>query len=115
MTCVERPVGHGFVAVRDDGPMADVEIKNNPEQNRYEAWLGGELAGFAEYELRDDETIVFVHTVVEDEYEGEGVGSTLVRETLDDVQRDGELGVVVKCSFIKEWIKRHPDYEHLLA
>ena len=95
--------------------MADVEIRNNPEKDRYEAWLGDELAGFAEYELRPDETITFVHTVVEDKYEGEGVGSTLAREALDDVHRDGELDVVVKCPFIREWIERHPDYEHLLA
>jgi predicted GNAT family acetyltransferase len=95
--------------------MADVEIKNNPEKDRYEAWLGDELAGYAEYELRANETIVFVHTVVEDRFEGEGVGSTLVRGALDDVQRDGELEVVVKCPFIREWIGRHPDYEYLLA
>ena len=92
----------------------EVEIKNNPEENRYEAWLGDELAGFAEYRLRD-ETIVFVHTVVEDKFEGEGVGSTLVREALDDVQRDGELDVVVKCPFNTKWIGEHPDYKHLLA
>ena len=94
--------------------MADVEIRNNPEQNRYEAWLGDELAGYAEYELRD-ETITFVHTIVKDEHEGEGVGSTLARGALDDVRRDGELEVVVKCPFITEWISRHSDYEHLLA
>jgi len=92
----------------------EVEIRNNPAENRYEAWLGDELAGFAEYRLRD-ETIVFVHTEVEDKFEGEGVGSTLVREALDDVQRDGELTVAVKCPFIKKWIEEHPDYQHLLA
>jgi len=100
--------------VRQHGAMADVDIRNNPEQNRYEAWLGDELAGYAEYELRD-ESIVFVHTVVEDQYEGEGVGSTLARGALDDVRRDGELEVVVQCPFIKEWISRHSDYEHLLV
>jgi predicted GNAT family acetyltransferase len=94
--------------------MADVNIRNNPEQNRYEAWLGDELAGYAEYELRD-QTITFVHTIVEDKFEGEGIGSSLAREALDDVRRNGELEVVVKCPFITEWISRHPDYEHLLA
>jgi predicted GNAT family acetyltransferase len=92
----------------------EVEIRNNPERNRYEAWVGDELGGFAQYELRD-ETIVFVHTEVEDKFEGEGVGSTLAREALDDVRRDGELEVVVECPFIREWISRHPDYEYLLA
>ena len=95
--------------------MADVEIRNNPEKDRYEAWLGDELAGYAEYELRPNESIVFVHTEVDDKFEGEGVGSSLVRGALDDVDRDGELEVVVKCPFIREWIGRHPDYEYLLA
>jgi len=94
--------------------MADVEIKNNPERHRYEAWVGDELGGIAQYELRD-ESIVFVHTEVKDKYEGEGVGSALAREALDDVRRDGELELVVECPFIKEWISRHPDYEHVLA
>jgi predicted GNAT family acetyltransferase len=94
--------------------MADVEIRQNPERHRYEAWVGDELGGIAQYELRD-ESIVFVHTEVEDKFEGEGVGSALAREALDDVRRDGELEVVVECPFIKEWISRHPDYEHLLA
>ena len=56
-----------------------------------------------------------MHTVVDDKYEGEGVGSTLARGALDDVRRDGELEVVVECPFIKEWISRHSDYEHLLV
>jgi len=94
--------------------MPDVEIRNNPDENRYEAWLGDELAGYAVYELRS-ESIAFVHTVVDDKFEGRGVGSTLAREALDDVRRDGELEVIVECPFIKEWISRHPDYEHLLA
>ena len=91
-----------------------MEIKNNPERNRYEAWVGDKLGGIAQYELRD-ESIVFVHTEVEDKFEGEGVASSLVRGALDDVDRDGELEVVVKCPFIREWIGRHPDYEYLLA
>lgn len=93
---------------------SEVEIRNNPAENRYEAWLGDELAGFATYELREA-TIVFVHTEVDDDSEGEGVGSALARAALDDVRRDGELRVVAKCPFIKGWIERHPDYQDLLA
>ena len=96
------------------GPWQTWRSGTTRSKNRYEAWLGDELAGYAEYELRD-ESIAFVHTVVEDKFEGQGVGSTLVRGALDDVQRDGELEVVVECPFIKEWIWRHPDYKHLLA
>ena len=93
---------------------SEVDVRNNPAENRYEAWLGDELAGFATYELRDA-IIVFVHTEVDDDSEGEGVGSALARAALDDVRRDGELQVVAKCPFIKGWIERHPDYQDLLA
>ncbi len=41
----------------------DVVVTNNQGENRYEARLGGELAGFAAYQLTD-ELIVFTHTEV---------------------------------------------------
>ena len=90
-----------------------METRDNPSEQRYEAWIGDELAGFAEYELGDG-VITFVHTVVEDAHEGAGVGSSLARDALDAVRHDGELRVVAKCEFIREWIERHPDYQDLL-
>ena len=49
-----------------------------------------------------------------DDYEGQGAGSQLAREALDDVRRRG-LGVVALCPFIAGWIERHPDYADLVA
>jgi predicted GNAT family acetyltransferase len=91
-----------------------METRDNHSKSRYEAWVGDELAGFTEYELGDG-TITFVHTVVDDAYEGEGVGSDLARGALDAVRRDGELQVIAKCDFIRGWIERHPDYQDLLS
>ena len=93
--------------------MTDVSIVHNPERRRYEAYLGDELAGFSNYRLRDG-IIDFVHTEVDDAFEGEGVGSTLAREALDDVRREGSRKVVASCRFIKSWIEDHPDYADLL-
>jgi predicted GNAT family acetyltransferase len=90
-----------------------METRDNPSKQRYEAWVDGEVAGYAEYELGDG-IITFVHTVVEDDHEGEGIGSSLARDALDAVRRDGELRVVAKCEFINGWIERHPDYQDLL-
>jgi predicted GNAT family acetyltransferase len=91
-----------------------METRDNHSKSHYEAWVGDELAGFTEYELGDG-TITFVHTVVDDAYEGEGVGSDLARGALDAVRRDGELQVIAKCDFIRGWIERHPDYQDLLS
>ena len=93
--------------------MSDVDVRNNPEQNRYEAWLDGELAGFAEYGLRDH-AIVFTHTEVGDRFEGKGVGSSLARGALDDVRAQGDRDVVPLCPFIRGWIEKHPDYLDLV-
>jgi predicted GNAT family acetyltransferase len=93
--------------------MADVETQKNESENRYEAYVDGELAGSAYYDL-DDQRIVFTHTEVDDAYEGKGVGSALARFALDDVRSEGTHRVVPRCRFIKGWIDRHPDYEDLL-
>ena len=93
--------------------MSDVQVTNNEAEKRYEARVDGELAGSAYYDTADD-LIVFTHTEVDDDYEGQGVGSTLARAALDDVRADGRRKVVPRCPFIKGWIDRHPDYRDLL-
>ncbi|MET0998488.1 MAG: GNAT family N-acetyltransferase [Marmoricola sp.] len=93
--------------------MADVEIRNNEAEHRYEAYVDGEQAGFAAYRLTGD-TIVFTHTEVDDAFEGHGVGSALARGALDDVRRDGSRRVKPLCPFIRAWIDRHPDYADLV-
>jgi len=94
--------------------MTDVATSNNPEASRYEARIDGELAGYAEYLLRDDQ-VVFTHTVVADAFEGRGVGSKLVRAALDDVRGTGGRSVVPQCPFVRDWIEKHPDYRSLVA
>jgi predicted GNAT family acetyltransferase len=82
-------------------------VRDNPDRQRYEAYLGDELAGFSEYRLREDR-ITFTHTEVDDAYEGEGIGSLLASSVLD-AARDAGLDVYPACPFIAEYIKRHPD------
>jgi predicted GNAT family acetyltransferase len=93
--------------------MSDVEVTNNPDQGRYEAWLDGELAGFAAYQSISTAT-VFTHTEVDDKFGGRGVGGELARGALDDVRAHG-LGVVPLCPFIKGWIEKHSDYQDLVV
>jgi predicted GNAT family acetyltransferase len=85
-----------------------VVVADNPMGSRYEARVDGALAGVSEYELLTD-TIVFLHTVVAEEYEGQGVGSAIARYALDDA-RDRGLHVRPLCPFIRSWMGRHPEY-----
>src|SRR4051812_42372333 len=93
--------------------MADVETTNNPTEHRYETHVDGQLAGFADYRLRDDR-VIFTHTEVDDRFEGQGVGSALARFALDDVRADGTRRVVPRCEFIRGWIDKHPEYADLV-
>ena len=56
-----------------------VEVKDNPAENRYEAWVDGVLAGFSEYKPKDG-WLVFTHTEVKPEYEGQGVAEKLAKD-----------------------------------
>ncbi len=91
----------------------EVSVVHSAEQSRYEAYVGGELAGFAVYELRPG-VIDFLHTEVDDAFEGHGVGSALARGALDDVRRDGTRRVVPSCPFIRSWIQHHEGYADLV-
>ncbi|WP_067437443.1 GNAT family N-acetyltransferase [Nocardioides jensenii] len=89
-----------------------VEVQDNKDQNRFEAHVEGQLAGFAEYRRASDH-ITFTHTEVS--LEGQGVGGALARQALDAVRAEGGLRVVPLCPFIKSWIEKHPDYQDLLT
>ncbi|HEX3297149.1 MAG TPA: GNAT family N-acetyltransferase [Nocardioides sp.] len=91
---------------------ADVEVRDNPEQRRFEAYVDGRLAGFSAYDLTDD-SITIMHTEVDDAFEGQGVGSELARQMLDLIRADGDLSVTVLCPFVNAWLRRHPAYQDL--
>ncbi len=89
-----------------------VEVRDNPGEHRFEAYVGDRLAGFTAYELTDG-GIMILHTEVDDGFEGQGVGSSMTRQVLDLVRADGELKVTVLCPFVNAWLRRHPDYQEL--
>ena len=91
----------------------DVQVIDVPERTRYEARVDGELAAFADY-IPTGELLAFTHTEVLPAFEGKGVGSTLVRDALDDV-RGRQRSVLAVCPFVSGWIARHrEDYGDLL-
>ena len=82
-------------------------VTDNREQSRFEIHVDDQLAGFADYRLRDDR-ITFTHTEIDDAYEGQGLGSQLATEVLGAARAAG-LAVLPACPFIAEHIQRHPD------
>jgi predicted GNAT family acetyltransferase len=90
--------------VSDENP----QVRDNAEQRRYEITVDGELTGFARY-VRRGGRAYFVHTEIDPQHEGGGLGSALARGALDAQRALGEL-VVPLCPFIRGYIERHPEY-----
>ncbi|MFF7779015.1 GNAT family N-acetyltransferase [Streptomyces tanashiensis] len=91
------------------------QVVDRPDTSRYEVLAGDdgtETAGFAEYHLSEDE-IAFIHTETEPRFAGRGLGSLLARGALDDARARG-LRVLPYCPFIREWIRKHPEYADLV-
>jgi uncharacterized protein len=90
-----------------------VTVTDRPEQLRYEIEVDGELAGFLLYR-REPGVLELVHTDVDPKWEGKGVGAALVQGALDDVRARG-LKVRPFCPFVAAYIRRHPEYEDVVA
>ncbi|MFP3883157.1 MAG: GNAT family N-acetyltransferase [Actinomycetota bacterium] len=87
-------------------------IRDDPENHRYVVEIDGEVVGFAEYHLRGGRHF-FVHTEVDDEHTGRGLGTALVKGALDDVRAAGGA-VVPLCPLVASYIKKHPEYGDLV-
>jgi len=88
-----------------------ISVADNPSANRFELRIDGELAGFASYR-RAPGQITFLHTEIDDAYEGQGLGSRLATEVLDAARQRGER-VVPRCPFIASFMRDHPEYADL--
>lgn len=93
-------------------PDADVAVRDNPASQRFEVLVDGRVAGIAQYRPEGD-ALVFTHTKVDDDYEGRGLGSTLVAAALAEL-RDRGVAVIPECTFMRDYLKRHKEFRSLV-
>lgn len=89
-----------------------LEVRNNPERNRFEAKID-EFTAIIKYQLTGDK-IIFLHTRVPDEISGHGIGSKMAEAALNNA-RDAGLKVIPRCPFVADYISRHPEYGDLVV
>ena len=90
----------------------ELDVRDNMESLCYDALIDGEVIGTVVYEYSGPR-IVFLHTIVDPEFRGRGIGTTLVAAALDDVRARG-LKLSNYCAFVSEFIGGHPQYADLL-
>ena len=86
-------------------------VTNNESENQFEIEVEGQLA-VSQYRRRNG-SIVFTHTEVPLQLEGQGIGNQLAKAALDYARSEG-LRVSPRCRFIAAYIKRHPVYQDLV-
>lgn len=91
---------------------AQITVADNADRERYEIRVDGKLAGFVKYRLQPG-VIELVHTEINDEFEGRGLGSRLISFALDDARQQG-LAVLPFCPFVNDYIQRHSQYVELV-
>ncbi len=90
----------------------DVRIWDDQDNHRFALEVDGQPAGMAVYHLRGGRHF-FVHTEVDDEFSGRGLGTRLVKTALDEVREAGGK-VVPLCPLFAAYIERHPEYQDLV-
>lgn len=105
----ERKMSEATPASQPTSTEPERRVVRNAEKNRYDVFYGGELAGFAEYIERDNDTD-FIHTEIDGAFAGKGIGSVLARLAVEDVIARGRT-ITAHCPFIRGWLDKHPEYD----
>ncbi|MBW8830414.1 MAG: N-acetyltransferase [Burkholderiales bacterium] len=85
-------------------------IKHNTERKRFETTVEGQLC-VADYRLADG-VMVMTHTLVPRPVEGRGIAASLVAAALDHVRKHN-LKVDPQCSYVRDYMHRHPETQSL--
>jgi uncharacterized protein len=89
-----------------------LDIRHNEAAERFEAIVGGQLAR-ADYRLEHDVMRIF-HTEVPPAFEGRGIAARLVSAAFEYAREKG-LEVLPACSYVRDYVRRHPESRALLA
>jgi len=92
--------------------LSDITVRHNPERERFELLDAGNVIGkaaYKEYDGGESPQRIFYHTVVNEEYGGQGLAGRLATAALDSTVEAGS-GIVPVCPFIKKFLAKHPEY-----
>jgi predicted GNAT family acetyltransferase len=82
-----------------------INVRHNAEQSRFEAVVDG-MRCVADYHLADG-VMVMTHTYVPPPLEGRGIAAELVGAALSHARRH-QYKVDPRCSYVRSYMRRHP-------
>ncbi|EHR72649.1 putative acetyltransferase [Burkholderiales bacterium JOSHI_001] len=87
-------------------------VEHSTDPGRFACRVEGQLCR-ADYHLIDG-VMWLTHTEVPPALEGRGIAAQLVKAALEHARAQG-LRVKPACSYVRVYLKRHPEYQDLLA
>lgn len=87
-------------------------IKNQVDESRFTFEDDGHIAEL-NYIISDG-AMHITHTGVPSEIGGRGIAGQLVKAAFDSAREQG-LKVVPACSYAEAWVRKHADYQDLVA
>ena len=88
------------------------EVRHNESEHRFEIALDGCIAR-ADYRIVGGVMQIF-HTEVPVEFEGRGIAALIIRAAIDYAREHG-LKVLPACSYVRSYMRRHPETHSALA
>ena len=90
-----------------------IHVVAEPSRQRYELFDGDTMIGMTVYGLPDGGHIDFVHTEVDPEYGGRGLGGVLAEFAIKDVQAQ-QKRVIPHCPYVRGWLRKHPEFDAIV-
>lgn len=92
--------------------MYDLTIRHNPDRERFEVLVAGNVIGkaaYKDYDAGSSPQRIFYHTVINEEYGGQGLAGKLAGAALESTVKAG-YRIVPVCPFIKKYVGKNPGY-----
>ncbi len=96
--------------------MNDYTLIDNEVANQYEFHIEGHIPRIEYIKTPKEKTtqkIFLTHTEVPQALEGKGIGSAIIKQTLEEIKKN-DWTLVPLCPFVAAYIKRHPEWKALV-
>ncbi len=95
-----------------DEQNAAVDVRHNPAEHRFEATVDGLLC-HCDYRVQGN-VMAMNHTEVPQALAGRGIAGRLVEAAIRHA-RDNAMRIAPRCAYVRDYVKRHPEVQDLLA
>lgn len=91
-----------------------MEFLHDTERSVFVLADGNDLAASIYYHYQDAHTLVIDHTIVEEAYEGQGLGKKILANVVE-YAREEKLKIIPLCPFANKVFSKTAEYNDVLA